>query len=77
MGYNIFDMKYSIGIKSTEGFPKKRTVKSPKTMGVFSGKALSTHKKIKTISKKLSGRGKKKTGKYSKKKKKVMAATPP
>ena len=72
MGYNIFDMKYSIGIKSTESSPKKRTVKRPKTMGVFSGKALSTHKKIKTISKKFSGRGKKKTGKYDKKKKKVI-----
>ncbi len=73
MGYNVFDMKYSIAMKSTKSSPKTRVGKRPKTMGVFSRKSFDTHKKVKKISKKFSSKGKKKTGRKSKKDKKGMS----
>jgi len=73
MGYNVFDMKYSIAMKSTRSSPKKRVVKRPKTMGAFSISKLNTYKKVRKISKKFAGKGKKKIGRGSKKGKKAMS----
>ena len=72
MGYNIADMKYSIGASSSKSLPKKRVISRPKTMGVFSGKGFGVHKNMKKFSKKLSGKGKKTVGKKDTKVKKKL-----
>ena len=70
MGYNISDMKYSIGISNSgKVSPKKRITTRPKTMGTFSSKEFDTHKTMKNISSKFAGKGKKNKKKEKKEKK--------
>jgi len=71
MGYNIPDMKYSIGLTNSKKSPRKRTSSRPKSFGVISGNRLSTHKRIKKITNKFSGKGKKKKDKKTGKKKQM------